>query len=144
MTGKAAVFLLSIVMVGSAMLAGACGSGSDNSAGVNATPGSGTATPAVADSASRAMLQAMIPGATDLQGFTLSDADFYDNKEASANARDPAAQLARLNEMGRITGYNAMFAPSADAPAGGANYYSLVCQPVPGACRRPGIHQPIT
>ena len=119
MTGKEAVFLLSIVMVGSAVLGGACGSGSDDSAGVNANPGSETATPAVADSASRAMLQAMMPGATDLQGFTLSEADFYDNEQDSANARDPAAQLARLNEMGRVTGYNAMFVPSADAPAGG-------------------------
>lgn len=121
MTGKAAVFLLSIVIVGSAVLGGACGGGSDNSAGVNATPGSETATPAVADTASREMLQAMMPGATDLEGFTLSDADFYDNERASANAPDPAAALASLNEMGRVTGFNAMFVRAADAPNVGAN-----------------------
>jgi hypothetical protein len=119
MTGKAAVFLSSIVIVGSAMLAGACGSGSDDATGVVATPGSETATPTSAETASREMLQAMMPGATDLPGFTLSEARFLDNEGASAQAPDPAAQLARLNEMGRVVGYHAIFVPSADAPAGG-------------------------
>ena len=119
MTGKAAVFLSSIVIVGSAMLAGACGSGSDESTGVVATPGSETATPTAAEAASREMLQAMMPGATDLPGFTLSQSGFLDNEQASAQAPDPAARLASLNEMGRVIGYHAAFVPSADAPAGG-------------------------
>ena len=119
MTGKAAVLLSSIVIVGSAMLAGACGSGSDGSTGVVATPGSETATPTIAETASQEMLQAMMPGATDLPGFTLSEARFLDNEGASAHAPDPAGQLARLNEMGRVVGYHAIFVPAADAPAGG-------------------------
>ena len=120
MTGKVA-FLLSIVIVGSAVFGGACGSGSDSSGGVKATPGSETATLAAADTVSRQMLQAMMPGATDLKGFILSDADFYDNEQVSANAPDPATQTASLNEMGRITGYNGMFVRSADAPKVGPN-----------------------
>jgi hypothetical protein len=119
MTGKAAVFLSSIVIVGSAMLAGACGSGSDDSTGVVATPGSETASPTIADTASREMLQAMMPGAADLPGFTLSDARFVDNEGASVRAPDPAARLARLNEMGRVVGFHAIFVASEGAPAGG-------------------------
>jgi hypothetical protein len=118
-TGKAAVFLSSIVIVGSAMLAGACGSGSDDSTGVVATPGSETATPTIAETASREMLQAMMPGSTDLPGFTLSQSGFLDNEQASAQAPDPAARLASLNDMGRVIGFHAAFVPSADAPAGG-------------------------
>ena len=114
MTGKVAPFLLSIVIVGTVMVAGACGSSSDKS-----TPVPGTATPAIVDTASREMLQAMIPDATDLPGFTLSQSGFLDNEQASAQATDPAAQLTRLNEMGRIVGFHAIFVPSADAPAGG-------------------------
>jgi hypothetical protein len=118
MTGKAAVFLSSIVIVGSAMLAGACGSGSDDSTGVVATPGSETANPSSADTASREMLQAMMPGATDLPGFTLSQSGFLDNEDASARAPDPAARLARLNEMGRVLGFHALFVLSEGAPSG--------------------------
>ena len=116
MTGKAAAFLSSIVIVGSAMLAGGCG-GSDGS--TDGTPRPETATPTSAETASREMLQAMMPGATDLLGFTLSEARFVDNEGASAQAPDPAARLARLNEMGRVVGYHAIFVPSVDAPAGG-------------------------
>jgi hypothetical protein len=119
MTGKAAVFLFGVLIVGSVMLAGGCGGGSDDSTGVVATPPSETATPTIADAASREMLQAMMPGATDLPGFTLSDARFVDNEGASVQAPDPAARLARLNEMGRVVGFHAIFVPSADAPAGG-------------------------
>jgi len=115
---RATVFLLSIVIVGSAMLAGACGSDSGNSNGVNATPPPQTASPTGVDAASREMLRGMVPGATDLPGFTLSDADFFDNEEASAQAPDPAARVARLNEMGRVVGFNAIFVPSADVPVG--------------------------
>jgi len=117
MTDRATVFLLSIVIVGSVMLAGACGSDSDNSAGVNATPPPQTASPTSADTANREMLRNMLPADTGLPGFTLSEANFLDNEDVSAQAPDPAARLARLNEMGRIIGYHALFVPSEGAPA---------------------------
>ena len=117
MTGKAALFLLSIVIVGSVVPTGGC-SGSDGSTGVVATPGSETASPTIADAASREMLQGMLPGEMDIPGFKRADARFLDNEGASAQAPDPAARLARLNEMGRVVGYHALFVITEEAPPG--------------------------
>jgi hypothetical protein len=60
----------------------------------------------------------MMPGATDLPGFTLSQSGFLDNEDASARAPDPAARLARLNELGRVVGYHALFVITEEAPPG--------------------------
>ena len=117
MKGKAALFFLGVVIAGSVMLAGGCG-GSDNSNGGNGTPPLQTASPTSAETAGREMLRNMIPGAADLPGFTLYEANFVDNDEASAQAPEPDARLARLNEMGRVLGYHALFVPAEGAPAG--------------------------
>lgn len=116
MMGKAALFLLSIVIVGSVMPAGGCG-GSDHATGVTATLSSQGASPTSAEAVSRETLRKMIPADTGLTGFTLSGAGFSENEDASAEAPDPAARLARLNEMGRIVGFHALFVPGEGAPA---------------------------
>jgi hypothetical protein len=111
-------WLVLTVAVWGMILGNACGASGGDQTGTTATASPAATTPTAGAAITREMLKAMIPGAGDLPAFTISDARFLDNEGASARAPDPAARLARLQEMGRIVGFHAIFSRTEEGPFG--------------------------
>jgi hypothetical protein len=92
------------------LLVAGCGGGENGEVTPSATV---TATPDF--SAAEARLREMVLQQEDLlEGFGRGEEDFVTNEEASANSPDPAGQLAKLNEWGRVLGMEVIFEPEAD------------------------------
>ena len=116
MKGKRALSTALCGMIAGVILFSACGSDGDQE---GATEDVVAATATITSAVSRDMLKSMILSGGDLPGFVISDARFLDNEGASAQAPDPAASRASLDEMGRIVGFHAIF-NQFDAPPPGA------------------------
>ncbi len=104
-----------LFIIACAVLVVGCGSGKSS----GAEPGA--AATAALQKVSTDMLEQMIPGANDLQGFVRDDARLLDNAGASEQASDPEQQKAHLDEIGRVIGFDALFEPSSTAPQDAPN-----------------------
>ena len=80
------------------------------------------ATPTVAEDPDRQLLQQMVLNVEDLPpGFTELGASFSTNQDVAEVKPDPQQELARLDEAGRILGYDVTYSPGPDSPAGGSD-----------------------
>jgi len=115
MKGKVILLLSVAGVVAGAAFISAC---ADDGNQADATGDTAVATPTMISAAKREMLKGMIPDAVDVPGFVIADARFLGNEGAGAQARDPSARLAGLEEMGRVVGFRAVLNRSDNAPPG--------------------------
>ena len=101
--------LVAIAVVVAAALTAACDDSQDQ-----APP---TTTPTTTPSPEQQLLEQVILVAEDLPaGLEQVDAGTSTNEEVAANEADPKKELARLESLGRVLGYEANFLPGSDSP----------------------------
>ena len=103
---------LAAVAVAAALVA-ACGDSQDETSGTT-TP---TAMPTAAPSPEQQLLEQVVLRTEDLPpGLVQVDAGISTNEEVAAGEEDPEQELARLESLGRLLGYEVNFVPGSESP----------------------------
>jgi len=107
--------LMAIAALVAAALASACGDSQDQAPGTT-TPTAATS-PTTTLSPEQQLLEQVVLRAEDLPaGLVQVDASTSTNEEIAAGQDDPEQELARLESMGRLLGYEVNFVPGSESP----------------------------
>lgn len=111
--GRLSLPLIAITAIVVAALTGACDDGQDGSPGTPTPAASPTATP----SPEQQLLEQVVLRAEDLPaGLVQFDAVTTTNEDLAAGEANPEEELARLESLGRLLGYEVNLLPGPDSP----------------------------
>ncbi len=107
--------LVAIAALVAATLASACDDGQDQVSGTT-TPTAATS-PTASASPEQQLLEHVVLRVEDLRaGLEQADASASTNEDIAAGEDDPEQELARLESMGRLLGYEVSFVPGSESP----------------------------
>jgi hypothetical protein len=107
--------LIAIAALVAAALASACGDSQDQAPGTT-TPTAATS-PTTTPSPEQQLLEQVVLRAEDLPaGLVQADASTSTNEDVAAGEDDPEQELARLESLGRVLGYEVNFVPGPESP----------------------------
>ena len=107
--------LIAIAALVAAALASACGDSQDQAPGTT-TPTAATS-PTTTPSPEQQLLEQVVLRAEDLPaGLVQADASTSTNEDVAASEDDPEQELARLESLGRVLGYEVNFVPGSESP----------------------------